>query len=86
MQEYDFSVYLKDSFEGDLIDDWGDHLFELFQGDVTPAYFCGAPLVDCTLEATSLEAAIARVVQALRQMGLPVDHVHLADAALAFAG
>ena len=87
MHEYDFAVILSPEMQGDIIDDYAERLFELFQGDATPAVLCGVPPVDCNIEAPSLEEAVRRVLLALKQEGLPIQHVQidpenlLADAA-----
>ena len=79
MPTYEFTIILDNPgvFEGDALLDYTDRLFEHFEGDINPAVTAGTPVVDCTLEASSLETAIRRVVETLRQEGLTTRRIEI---------
>lgn len=82
VRTYEFTIILDDPgiFDGEALLDYADRLFEPFEGDVNPAVTAGTPVVDCTLEASSLETAIRRVVDALRREGLAIRHIEMEPA------
>ncbi len=79
MRTYEFTLILDDpgAFDGEALLDVADRLFEHFAGDVNPAVNAGTAVVDCTLAAPSLEAAIRRVMEALKQEGLAVRRIEM---------
>ena len=79
MRTYEFTIILDDPgvFDGDALLNYADRLFEPFKGDVNPAVTAGTPVVDCTLEAPSLEVAIQRVVEVLKREGLVIRHIEM---------
>ncbi len=79
MRTYEFTIILADPrvFDGEALLDYADRLFEPFKGDVNPAISAGTPVVDCTLEAPSLEVTIQRVVDVLKREGLAIRHIEM---------
>ena len=79
VRTYEFTIILDNPtvFDGEALLDYADRLFEPFGGDVNPAVTAGTPVVDCTLEASSLEAAIRQVVDVLRREGLAIRRIEM---------
>ncbi len=50
-------------------------VFEAFQGDVTPALCGGVPVLYCTIDDTSIEAAVNRVASTVAGLGLHPDQL-----------
>ncbi len=76
MKNYDFDLFLQapDVPAGLHADEFLDMvknaLFEEFQGDVTPGFSGGVPVLMCTIEAESIEAALDRLGGTVVRMGL----------------
>ncbi len=62
MQTYFFDVIV----DRDLVNEEdSDRIFEVFEGDVSPAVLAGVPRLSCSIEAETLDAAIRRVLAAV---------------------
>ncbi len=80
MRLYEFDLIIEhDMTEGA---DAG-RLFELFQGDVTPAVTSGTPLLICSIEAESLESAVRGTLHRLQEAGIKVRTVQMEPGSLA---
>ena len=79
VRTYEFTLILEDSavFDDDALLDYADRLFEHFGGDVNPATAAGVPVIDCTLAASSLEAAIQRVAKVLNDEELTIRRIEI---------
>ena len=79
VRTYEFTIILDNPtvFDGEALLDYADRLFEPFGGDVNPALTAGTPVVDCTLEASSLETAIRQVVDVLKREGLAIRRIEM---------
>ena len=79
VRTYEFTIILDNPsvFDGEALLDYADRLFEPFEGDVNPALTSGTSVVDCTLEASSLEAAIRQVVEVLKREGLAIRRIEM---------
>jgi hypothetical protein len=77
MRTYDFEILVEwEGTAGDeFLDRYEDRLFELFSGDVYPAVRSGAPYVNCTIEARTLDEAVIRVLGELNHEGLKATRV-----------
>ena len=60
-----------------------DRIFELFEGDVTPAVLAGTALLMCSVEAASFAEAVTATVHTLRQAGYEVTTVQAEPEAVA---
>lgn len=82
MRTYFFDVII----DRDLVNDKdSDRVFEAFEGDVSPAVNVGVPLLTCSIEAETLDAAIRRVLAAVPSLGVTALRVEVEPAALAAA-
>ena len=80
MRLYEFDLIVeRDMTEGAD----ADRLFELFEGDVTPAVTSGTPVLLCSVEAASLEEAVRDTVRVLREAEIEVRTVQIAPESLA---
>lgn len=76
MTLFEFDVFFdEDNYSPTLEpDQFLDHveepLFDAFQGDVTPAFLGGIPVLYCSLESKSLGEAVARVIDTIQKMGI----------------
>lgn len=52
-----------------------EHLFDVLQGDVTPATSNGTPLLMCSIDATDFGAAVTATVRQLRDAGYEAESV-----------
>ena len=88
MNTYDFEVMLTvgENVTADaFLDSVEERLFEVFEGDVTPAFSAGVPVLLCTTSADTFEEAVRGVVTRVSMLGLmPVQvSARLHGAALA---
>ena len=60
-----------------------DRIFDLFEGDVTPAVSAGTPLLMCSVEAASFAEAVTATVGTLRESGYEVTTVQAEPEAVA---
>lgn len=80
MRLYEFDLIV----EHDMTDGAAaDRLFELFEGDVTPAVTSGTPLLMCSIEAESLESAVRDTLRRLQEVGIQVRTVQMEPGSLA---
>ena len=76
MKNYDFDLFLQAPEDpaalhaDEFLDMVEDALFEEFHGDVTPGLSGGVPVLTCTIEADSIEAALDRVGGTVLRLGL----------------
>lgn len=79
MPTYEFTIILADphALDEDALLDFADRIFPDFGGDVTPAVSSGEALVECTMDAPSLEEAIRTVIHVLKREGMAPRRVEV---------